>query len=147
MPLTCRAVLLGLAAGLALQAPLAAFAACQVDGRAVAFGSIDVTRKNVGVGDLTVDCDQPVGFEIGIARSGSGERAMRGPGGARLRYDLFSDSGHNRLWGDDNADGDRRAGTSDGGQRVKLPVYGVVPAQPGTPPGDYTDQLAVTLYF
>jgi spore coat protein U-like protein len=38
-------------------------------------------------------------------------------------------------------------GRSEGTGSVRLTVYGIVPPQPGTPPGKYVDSLQVTLTF
>ena len=72
---------------------------------------------------------------------------MDGQGSARLDYSLFADAGYSIAWGDGQAIGNPRGGSSDGDRPQRLTVYGIIPPQPGTPPGDYADSLQVTLSF
>ncbi|MEK0081961.1 spore coat U domain-containing protein [Benzoatithermus flavus] len=146
MPLS-RASLLTL--GLALAAPLPAWAACSVSADPVAFGTIDVTRTSTGTGAVIVRCDAAASFEVGISpgRSGGEPRQMAGPQGGRLDYYLFADAGHSVPWGDGQAIGGTRSGRSDGAATTRLVIYGVVPPQPGVPAGEYIDSLQVTLTF
>jgi spore coat protein U-like protein len=126
-----------------------AAAGCSVEASPVAFGTIDVLRQTRGTGEIIVRCDEPVAFRVGLSPgNGSGEgRRMDGPGSARLDYSLFADAGYSIPWGDGQAIGNPRAGTSDGDRPQRLTVYGIIPAQPGTLPGEYTDSLQVTLSF
>lgn len=131
--------------GLALAAVAvsgAARAACEVDGRPVDFDTIDTTRSNDGVGEVIVSCDDETSFEVALG----GGRTMQGPGDAELRYELYQDPGHNVRWGDGGGTGEPRSGRTDDGS-ARLPVYGSVPAQPSTSPGDYIDQIEITLIF
>lgn len=143
MPLTRLAgVLVLLAAG-------PAAAACSVESNPVAFGTIDVMSLSRGEGEVVVRCDEAITFEVRLSPgSGGGDgRRMAGPGGTPLDYALFADAGYSIPWGDGAAIGQPRGGRSDGDGPARLTVYGLVPRQPGTPPGTYTDSLQVTLVF
>lgn len=146
MPLTGR-VALGLLVGLAPLGPAAA--GCSVESSPVAFGTIDVLRPTRGTGEIVVRCDEPTEFRVGLSPGGGGSegRRMDGPGNTRLDYALFADAGYSIPWGDGQAIGNPRAGASDGKGPQRLTVYGIIPAQPGTPAGDYVDSLQVTLSF
>jgi spore coat protein U-like protein len=146
MPLTRR---LALAAGLVLASPLSVSAACSVELSPVSFGVIDLARQSKGTGEVVVRCDGATTFQVGISPGGAGDgtRRMSGPDAGRLDYHLFADAGHSIPWGDGQAIGKARAGSSDGGTPTRLTIYGVVPAQSGVPEGEYTDSLQVTLTF
>jgi spore coat protein U-like protein len=146
MPLTHR---LALAAGLVLASPATALAACSVELAPVAFGVIDLARQSRGTGEVVVRCDGAATFEVGISpgTAGGGTRRMAGPDAGRLDYYLFADAGHSVPWGDGQAIGGTRAGSSDGSTPTRLTIYGVVPAQSGVSEGEYADSLQVTLTF
>jgi spore coat protein U-like protein len=136
--------------GLAL-APLAAGEAaafCNIDLTPVNFGTIDVMRRNDSTGKVTVTCDQPATFLVGIGPSASGNgREMQGPDDAKLRYELYIDPGYSVPWGDGQSIGQMNGGSSNGSKPETLTVYGRVPAQSGALPGSYSDALLVTLLF
>lgn len=137
----------GLIAGALLLAGLvacgAARAACQVDAKPVDFAVIDPTRENKAVGEVIVRCDDETIVEVAIG----GGRAMQGPGDSELLYELFQDSGHSRLWGDGSSLGQSRFGKPEEDGSVTMTIYGLMPPQPGTYPGDYTDQVEITVMF
>lgn len=137
-----------LAAGLALALGLAAgpaAAGCRVDVRPVAFGTIDLTRRSFGTGEVVVRCDRPTRFEVAI--QGGAERELVAPGGGRLRYRLFADPAHSRPWGDGGRSGGTVEAGNDGRRPTRLTIYGVIPRQPGVAEGRYVDQLQVTLRY
>src|SRR5262249_22109383 len=83
---------------------------CTVSMTNVRFGNVDVLRETTIdiTATLTVSCTggTPPGrttracVSIGAGSSGDAtSRIMTGPGGATLRYDLYSDSAHTTLWG------------------------------------------------
>jgi spore coat protein U-like protein len=85
-------------------------------------------------------------MQVGIAAAGS-TRYMRGPGNAKLAYDLFQDAGHRTRWGTGKADGSARPAAVAAKRDSTLTVYGVIPKQPGVPPGTYVDDLTVSVDF
>lgn len=143
MPLSRTLAALVLAAAALAGRP--AEASCAIDVRPVAFGTIDLSRKSYGKGEVLVRCARPARFEVAI--QGGGERELVAPNGARLRYRLFADPGHRRPWGDGGRSGGTVTAESDGRRPVRLTIYGVIPRQAGTPEGAYTDQLAVILRY
>lgn len=146
MPLIPVAMLVMLL--LVLPAGVAA-AACSVEVSPVVFGNIDVLRQSRGTGEVIVRCDQPGPFQVGLSpgSGGGAGRRMDGPGSSRLDYALFTDAGYSIPWGDGQAIGNPRSGSSDGSSPQRLTIYGIIPAQPGTAPGEYLDSLQVTLTF
>lgn len=142
-----RRATLALAFAVAI-APLPALAVCGVQVQGVGFGAIDVMRREESTGSIRVTCDQPVSFLIEIVGAASGgERRMYAAGGGSLRYALYADAAHGQVWGDGQSIGSPVAGSSDGSTAAAFTVYGVVPSQPGTLPGDYVDSPLVTLTF
>ena len=96
-----RAACLGLALAMLSGAPPVA-AGCDASCGLVDFGRVEFRRPTRVSGKLTVRCDAPTRFEV-IASEGFGdygERRMRGPDGAELRYNLFVDAARQRVWGD-----------------------------------------------
>jgi spore coat protein U-like protein len=142
-----RPVTLGLAL-LAALIPAPALAVCGVQVQGVAFGTIDVMRREESTGSVRIICDQPVGFlvEIGGAVSG-GQRRMHAAGGGSLRYELYADAANTHVWGDGQTVGTPVGSASDGKTPLTITVYGVIPPQPGTLPGDYLDSPLITLSF
>ena len=127
-------------------APGAVRAACQINANAVAFGAVRPGLQASGTGRLVVACDRATQMQVGIAAA-SGTRTMRGPGNAKLAYDLFQDAAHRTRWGSGRADGSARPAAAAAGRSSTLTVYGVIPKQPGVPPGTYVDDLTVSVDF
>jgi spore coat protein U-like protein len=146
-PVRCFCTLT-LAAAIACTAP-GADAACLVTGAELAFGVVDVSRDSSSTGRLQVDCDATTVFEVGLGQGSGqlGQRTLTGPGTARLVYGLYADAARVRPWGDGAAGGSRVTATGSSAQPVDLPIYGSIPSQPGTPPGQYIDSLIVTIIF
>ena len=85
--------------------------------------------------------------------SGSGtfvSRTMLG-GKDTLRYNLYTDAAHTKIWGDGSAGTSTVTGNFDlsgsGPQVFDETVFGLVPAQTLPPPGVYSDVIVVTLIF
>jgi spore coat protein U-like protein len=125
----------------------AARAACAVEVKPVAFGVIDLMRQSHGRGEVKVGCDAPATFSVALSGGEAAGRQMRGPGGARLFYRLFTDATYTRDWGDGTSFGNPVEAATDGTGAVRLQIYGIVPAQPGLAPGTYSDSLSVILVF
>lgn len=120
---------------------------CDVDTRPVAFGNVDLARNSTGTGRVTIECGTAGQVTVEIAAASGGARRMDGPKAAKLAYELYQDSGRNVRWGSGSGDGSAQPATVKADVPTNLTVYGVVPRQSGVPPGDYTDQLVVTLSF
>ena len=124
-----------------------ALADCTVALSPVSFGVIDPTGETSGTGEVVVRCDVAGSFSVAIAGGGSGTRRMTGPGGSRLDYRLYSDSGRSIPWGDGLSQGAPVGAASDGQGPRRLTIYGTVPKQSGVAPGEYADSIQVTLAF
>jgi spore coat protein U-like protein len=120
---------------------------CDVDTRPVAFGNVDLSRNSTGTGRVTIDCASAGQVRVEIAAASGAARRMEDPKAAKLAYELYQDSGRNVRWGSGSGDGSAQPATVKADVPTSLTVYGVVPKQSGVPPGEYTDQLVVTLSF
>ncbi|HMR29783.1 MAG TPA: spore coat U domain-containing protein [Geminicoccaceae bacterium] len=131
-----------------LLAPVEARAVCGIQLQGVSFGTIDVMRREESTGSVRVSCDEAVAFSVEIGGgSTGGERRMYAAGGGSLRYQLYADAATTRPWGDGLTVGSAVGGSSDGANPQTFTIYGVIPSQPGTLPGVYTDSPLVTLGF
>lgn len=72
-------------------------------------------------------------------------RAMAGPSGGKLYYNLYADSGRTSVWGD-GATGTRVTGTGTGAS-TSLTVYGRVPPGQWPAAGVYTDLVTATVAY
>ena len=142
-------VRLCLGAALALWlAANAAEAACDVQLGALSFGVIDITRTNHSTGKITIRCDAEQSIQVGLSGGGGGgERRLAGAGRDVIPYFVYTGADFSLPWGDGMEIGPPVAVTLDGLRPSELPVYGVIPPVPGTPPGTYTDSLLVTIIF
>jgi spore coat protein U-like protein len=137
---------MALAASLLGAAPAGAM--CSIQLESVAFGVIDVTRREESTGSVRVSCDKPQAFNVEIGGSlTAGQRRMQAAGGGSLRYELYADAGHTHVWGDGITIGAPIGGASDGSKAQTFTIYGVISPQPGTLPGNYVDAPLVTLSF
>lgn len=143
-----RAALLG-ALLLGALAPGVARAGCDVDLSLVDFGRLDPARGGEIAGRVTVECDAPASFALALTPGfGSyAERRMRGPGGAELRYNLYTDPARRIVWGDGMGGTGLVRGDTGARRGATVPVYGHVPRGQRVPAGGYADQLAVNITF
>ena len=127
--------------------PATAVAVCTLTANGLAFGRIDLARGTTTAGRITVACDRPGLFQVALASAGDGaNRLMRGSTGGTLRYALFSQPSMLIPWGDGASLGPAVFAESDGVTPFDLTVYGRVPRQTA-PPGEYGDQITVTVIF
>jgi spore coat protein U-like protein len=147
MPLS-RSRLLVAALPLLVLAPGAAHAVCEARMEAVVFGMLDVTRGTESTGRVTVDCDRAETVQVGLTGGGGdGHRRLRGPNGAEIRYDLYTDATRTVRWGDGHGSTSAVTVRSDGKRAKTVTIYGVVPRQKPVPPGSYTDEPEVVVMF
>ncbi|ABS24751.1 Spore coat U domain protein [Anaeromyxobacter sp. Fw109-5] len=150
------ATLAAAAAGAAL-APRAVDAAqppspgpsCSVSAGSVAFGAYDPLSPthldSTGTIGLTCAVRQLVTISLGTGQSGTFARELRGPGGAALRYDLYTDATRTQVWGDGTAGTATWPFETERGRYV--PVYARVLAGQDVPAGPYSDTIVVTIQF
>lgn len=113
------------------------------------FGVIDPgTARVSGQGVLSVTCTRDiVPYRIGLGDGlafANGTRAMRGLGGL-LPYGLFQDSSFTRPWGSDAMSDVAATGTA-AAQRFVVHGLVVMPTPP-PPPGQYRDEVIVTVTY
>jgi spore coat protein U-like protein len=135
-----------LLAALVLAGP--AEAMCWVDPLPLNFGVIDPDVHNTTVSKIYVECSEPVRFALSLS---SGNfvgpfRAMSGPGGAILRYNLHRTANFDALWGDGQF-GQPIVATGTPNQVQAFDIYGLVLSAPGAQPGQYGESLMVTVTF
>ena len=148
----------GLLTLLMLIAPSAGFAAqCTITDVSVAFGSYDPISPQPRDSNATLQvrcsgANETVSFQL-FAATGAGSLGDRraSNGKSALRYNLFLDAGRTQIWGDGSS------GTtvlSDSLTITDVPVtktyvvYGRILAQQSyTTPGNYGDQLVITLNY
>jgi spore coat protein U-like protein len=102
---------------------------------------------------ISVNCTNTTPFNIGLnAGTGSGatvNNRIMTSGTNTLNYSLYQDSGHSLVWG--NTVGTNTVsgtgGGLGGGSAITRTVYGQIPSQPGTPPGNYADTITVTVTY
>jgi spore coat protein U domain-containing protein, fimbrial subunit CupE1/2/3/6 len=117
---------------------------------AIAFGAYDPfsTVPLDTTGTITLQhCSQtPVTIAIGPGRSGSfSSRAMRGPGGDLLRYDLYLDAARSIVWGD-GAPGTSTWASASPSDRT-IAVYARAFAAQDVSTGAYDDTITVTINY
>jgi spore coat protein U-like protein len=156
--------LAGIVAGLGLLGSHGAHAAidCSVTTPGVAFGNYDASLPAPTdiTGNLTVNCTRAildpwnVGYSLSLSRGISGSYAPRqmGSGPSRLNYNLYRDAGRSQVWGDGTASTGivNAAMTFNFFQFSKSAshtVYGRIPTGQGANPGNYADNLVVTITF
>jgi spore coat protein U-like protein len=102
---------------------------------------------------ISVNCTNTTPFNIGLnAGTGTGATVtnrLMTSGTNTLNYSLYQDSGHSLVWG--NTVGTNTVsgtgGGLGGGSAITKTVYGQIPSQPGTPPGNYADTITVTVTY
>lgn len=127
----------------------ASASACEISVSLVDFGRVDLDRGGKITGEVAVRCprSRPFALTLSPGYGDYGMRRMRGPDGAELKYNLFVDPGHSRVWGDGITGGTARlTGRTDGRKATSIAVYGRIPGgQRARRAGTYADALTVTL--
>ena len=124
-----------------------------VTANAIAFGEYNPLNATPGDadGNIAVTCTDNTPFDVslnaGTTTGGSiANRKMAGPNGTNLAYNLYTDSGHDTVWGDGTT-GSVVSGTGTG-SAVNETVYGEVAAgQQGVEAGSYSDTVTVSVNY
>ena len=122
---------------------------CSVSAGVIAFGAYDpfspVPLDSTGV--IRLDCPPGlVTIALGTGQSGTFmPRAMFGPGGDRLLYNLYLDAARSALWGDGTGGTSTAPFSKERGRN--LPIYARVFARQDVPAGAYTDTIVLTVDF
>lgn len=122
-------------------------AACTVGATPLAFGSIDPLfgEPTESVGSLTVECLEITAYTLSVTPGkGTYNQRLMTFGEHTLAYNLYIDQDHLFIFGDGT--GDTQVVTGEG-MVTEHVVYGKVPNQPRAYPGDYTDDIVVTVSY
>ncbi|MDB6106077.1 MAG: spore Coat Protein domain protein [Gammaproteobacteria bacterium] len=132
---------------LALAAPCAHPAGCNVSTVGLNFGNYDVfsTLDDDITGTIGVSCQASTSYSISLS-SGSGTYSARTllSAGNVLSYNLYLDPTRLTIWGDGSAATGTVSGTGITGSYT---VYGRIPARQNAVVGVYADILTVTVAF
>jgi spore coat protein U-like protein len=102
-----------------------------------------VVGSQPNAGALRINCISGTSYRILISAGSSGassQRTLVGPGGATIRYNLYTGPDFTTVW--DELTGVSRTGS---GQDQWIPPYVRIPAQPTPIAGVYADTLTVTV--
>ncbi|MBE0434483.1 MAG: spore coat protein U domain-containing protein [Methylomicrobium sp.] len=128
-------------------------AACSVNNPSLVFGSFSpLTDHTVdSTGNITVTCDSSSAYTIALSPGSSGTYNPRRmtSGGNTLGYNLYTDAGYSKIWGD----GTGGSFPVDGGPALlgsrNHTIYGRIPlsTQRGASVGSYSDSMTVTITY
>ncbi len=137
---------------------LAVSAACTVQATSMDFGTAGTSVAVATTGTITVTCATGVPYNVTLSGGvnysvcNGAQRVLSGSGPLTCiaYYELYKDSAHTQVWGDQaNGNtyplGSGLTGTGNGSGQV-LPVYGLVPITPSIA-GTITDTVTVTVIF
>jgi spore coat protein U-like protein len=127
---------------------------CNITVAPLAFGNYDPieahrTTPLDGATIITLTCTRgtiaSITMDDGRHAQGGGQRAMAGPNGSMLRYELFREATRSSRWGSAGAGVNLPASPSLGVRSYT--VYGRVPASQDVPVGSYVDEVIVNVSF
>lgn len=107
-----------------------------ISGQAQPLDAVGQINYSNCVGDLT--------FELDLGQNGSASTRQMALGTARLRYQLYRDTGRSVVWGTGTA---AQAVQLFIPQNGRLDVFGRIPGGQGVADGTYTDVVNITLTF
>jgi spore coat protein U-like protein len=119
---------------------------CEIDPATLAFGNYDPLADRDAQGTITVRCTSGTNYSIGLGGTNA-DRAMSGPNGDTLNFELYTDADRIEAW--ENATAvSGTATTAAGGLTVYTEtVYGRIPAGQQVSTGGYNGTLAMTVNF
>lgn len=98
---------------------------------------------------LTARCPAKTAFSLGLsmgAHASGNQRQVCNNAGQCLRYGLWQDASATQSWGDQSSGNTMNVSNEQGGTQ-SYSIYGVVPAQPLTGTGEFSDDVVVTLTY
>lgn len=126
----------------------ASSAICSVSTRNINFGSYDVFNNSSteSTGNIIVSCDSSAGYTISLS-TGGGTFLNRvlSFGSYLLNYNLYIDPARSNVWGDGS--GGTLMVSSVTLTTSNHIVYGRIPARQNAFPGNYMDNVNVTISF
>lgn len=122
---------------------------CVISASPLVFGSYSGIVNNATT-SINVSCTNNTSYTIGLNKGASAgatvrKRAMTGPGGALLKYALYSDAARTLNWGISAAT-NWVTGSGIGSQQ-SLTVYGQIPAGQFPTPGSYSDTIRAVITY
>lgn len=142
-----------LAGGLMICMPRVASAAtCRVTAGALNFGNYNPLRATAlnRTGQLTIRCSGTGAFSVALSTGDSGSFTLRymlsGATGNPLGYNLYTDAARSIIWGDGSG-GSQTVSRAFNNNRVRLNVYGRIPAQENVAAGNYRDSITASITF
>ena len=135
---------------------------CSVTTPGLAFGNYDASLPSPTdiTANLTVNCTRVffdpwnVSYTLALSRGTSGSYAPRqmSSGPSRLNYNLYRDASRSQVWGDGTAstgvvNGTMRFSFFQFSNSASYTAYGRIPAGQGANPGNYVDNIVVTITF
>jgi spore coat protein U-like protein len=132
-------------------------AVCTVDAAVLAFPPYDAfnAAPNLATGSIRVLCmttpgisdSATVALRIGSSNHGTVNERKMSNGRDQLRYGLYSDSARSQNWGDGFDAPTRNSGplNAELWTPVVFPVFGSMPPMQNIAPGNYSDNLMITV--
>lgn len=134
---------------LGLASTMFAARACDVSVTGLHFAGINpiAGKPYDSTATITVTCPSAASFTLSLSPGfgAYGQRIMQSAANT-LRYGLYLDSAHTRLWGDGTAGTSIWRATA-GAVDVSHTIFGLVPNQPRAVPGTYSDVITVTVTY
>lgn len=125
---------------------------CSISATNLNFGVYDPGAGDLdGTSTLTATCTENTSYNIGLdagtnsASAVATTRAMDDGASSYLDYELYRESGHTTVWGDEPGV-DTLDGTAVGGDETHT-VYGQIPGGQYVPAGSYSDTITVTITY
>lgn len=125
---------------------------CNISTTPLSFGSSTLLNTAVtSTATISVQCTNGDAYEValdgGTTTGSVSARQMVGANqGAKVSYQLYTDSAYGTPWGDGTSSTSMATGTGSGAAQ-SLTVYGKVPVQTVPVPDSYSDTIKATVYF
>ncbi len=127
---------------------------CKVSASPVSFGAYNpLTSSSIdATGNITISCDPSIPFVIkldaGLNSGGSftPRKIKISAGTGMLNYNLYRDSAHTEIWGNEKGNTYTRSGAGTG-LKQQFTVYGRLPGSQNVSVGSYGDMITVTIEY
>jgi spore coat protein U-like protein len=119
---------------------------CTIDAATLAFGDYDPLLGRDAEGTVTVRCTHGTDYSIGLGGTNA-DRAMSGPNGDTLNFDLYTDAARIEAWENATTVGGTATIAAGGLTAYTETVYGRIPAGQQVSTGAYNGTVAMTVDF
>lgn len=127
---------------------------CTISAPDLSLGAFDGTNDLTATSDISVRCTSTTAYSVDLSTGSSASYTNRTltNGSDTLNYNLYTDAGHNTVWGNGAGGTAHRSGTGAGmGTAQTLTVYGQLLASANTGAvgvsGNYTDNITATITY